>query len=51
MPEIKPADRPAGEPPARAERTVASEPVPTTSVRRQYDEEDLEIPSFLRRNK
>ncbi len=50
-PEIRPAERPAsGEPPARADRTVSPEPAPT-SVRRQYDAEDLEIPSFLRRNK
>ncbi len=50
MPEIRPAERPAPEPPARFERTVAPEPV-TPSVRRQYDAEDLEIPSFLRRNR
>ena len=50
MPEIRPAERPAPEPPARSERTVAPEPV-TPSVRRQYDAEDLEIPSFLRRNR
>jgi cell division protein FtsZ len=48
-PEIKPAERP-GEPTARTERTVAPEPAPA-SVRRQYDAEDLEIPSFLRRSK
>ena len=39
-----------GEPAAiRIERQVA-EP-PATNVRRQYDADDLEIPSFLRRNK
>jgi cell division GTPase FtsZ len=50
IPEIRPADRPSGEPPAKAERTVPAEPVPT-NVRRAptYNEEDLEIPSFLRR--
>jgi hypothetical protein len=48
MPEIRPADRPAPE--AAAPRAVTPEPA-TTSVRRQYDAEDLEIPSFLRRNK
>ena len=50
MPEIRPASSPGTEPPARAERTVAAEPAPA-SVRRTYNEEDLEIPSFLRRSK
>jgi cell division protein FtsZ len=49
LPEIKPAERPAPEPPTRS---VAAEPVPA-SVRAapRYDADDLEIPSFLRRNK
>jgi cell division protein FtsZ len=34
----------------RAERTVA-ETSPASNVRRTYDADDLEIPSFLRRNK
>ena len=51
MPEIRPADRPGTEPPARAERTVGQEAA-TTNVRNpRYDAEDLEIPSFLRRNR
>jgi cell division protein FtsZ len=50
MPEIRPADRGAAESAARPERAVVPEPAPA-SVRRQYDAEDLEIPSFLRRNR
>ncbi|MDA8238661.1 MAG: cell division protein FtsZ [Chloroflexi bacterium] len=46
-PEARPVDRPAIES-SRTERTVAPEPAPA-SVRRQYDADDLEIPSFLRR--
>jgi cell division protein FtsZ len=49
MPEIKPAERPGAEPPARAERTVAAEPAPASVRRTTYNEDDLEIPSFLRR--
>ena len=51
MPEIRPAERPATEPPARAERTVAPEPVPASVRSPRYDADDLEIPSFLRRSK
>jgi cell division protein FtsZ len=51
MPEIRPAERPATEPPARAERTVAPEPVPSSVRSPRYDADDLEIPSFLRRSK
>jgi cell division protein FtsZ len=51
MPEIQPAERPAPEPPARAERTVAPEPVSTSVRAPRYDADDLEIPSFLRRTK
>ena len=51
MPEIRPAERPATEPPARAERTVAPEPVSSSVRSPRYDADDLEIPSFLRRSK
>ena len=52
IPEIRAADRSErGEPPARAERTVAPEPAPTSVRSPRYDADDLEIPSFLRRNK
>jgi len=51
MPEIRPAERPGAEPPARAERTVAPEPVPASVRSPRYDADDLEIPSFLRRSK
>jgi cell division protein FtsZ len=51
MPEIRPAERPATEPPARAERTVAPEPVSSSIRSPRYDADDLEIPSFLRRSK
>ncbi|MFH1475228.1 MAG: cell division protein FtsZ [Chloroflexota bacterium] len=51
MPEIRPAERPAAEPPARAERSVGQEPAPAGVRNPRYDAEDLEIPSFLRRNK
>ncbi len=51
MPEIRPAERPGGEPPARAERTVGQEPAPAGVRNPRYDADDLEIPSFLRRNK
>ena len=51
MPEIRPAERPATEPPARAERSVAPEPVPASVRSPRYDADDLEIPSFLRRSK
>jgi len=47
VPEI----RPATEPPLRAERTVAPEPVPASVRSPRYDADDLEIPSFLRRSK
>ncbi len=47
MPEIKPAERPGAESPAQ--RTVAAEPAPATVRRATYNEDDLEIPSFLRR--
>ncbi|MGZ6339817.1 MAG: cell division protein FtsZ, partial [Candidatus Limnocylindrales bacterium] len=41
------AERPERQPvPARIERSVGQQPAP---VRRTYDEQDLEIPSFLRR--
>jgi cell division protein FtsZ len=49
MPEIRPAERPESEAASRAVSAVP-EPAPA-SVRRQYDAEDLEIPSFLRRNR
>ena len=51
MPEIRPAERAATEPPARAERTVAPEPAPASVRSPRYDADDLEIPSFLRRSK
>jgi cell division protein FtsZ len=52
MPEIRPAERPeGGEPPARGERTVTPEPVPASVRAPRYDADDLEIPSFLRRNR
>jgi cell division protein FtsZ len=51
MPEIRPAERPAPEAPPRSERTVAPEPVAAPVRAPRYNEEDLEIPSFLRRNK
>jgi hypothetical protein len=49
MPEIQPAERPLPEPPTKAERSVAPEPVPTSVRAPRYDADDLEIPSFLRR--
>jgi cell division protein FtsZ len=49
IPEIRPAERPESEVASRAVSGVP-EPAPA-SVRRQYDAEDLEIPSFLRRNR
>jgi cell division protein FtsZ len=52
MPEIRPAERPeGGETPTRGERTVAQEPVPASVRAPRYDADDLEIPSFLRRNR
>ena len=52
--DLRPVERPGtdrGEPAAvRAERTVA-ETAPAANVRRTYDADDLEIPSFLRRTK
>jgi cell division protein FtsZ len=51
MPEIRPADRPPTEPPARPERSVGQEPAPVSVRNPRYDAEDLEIPSFLRRNR
>ncbi len=52
--DLRPAERPAverGEPASvRVERTVA-ETAPAANVRRTYDADDLEIPSFLRRSK
>ena len=52
--DLRPAERPAverGEPSSvRMERTVA-ETAPAANVRRTYDADDLEIPSFLRRSK
>ncbi len=49
IPEIQPAERPAPEPPTKAERSVTPEPVPTSVRAPRYDADDLEIPSFLRR--
>jgi len=52
--ELRPVERPGmdrGEPASvRVERTVA-ETAPAANVRRTYDADDLEIPSFLRRTK
>ena len=52
--DLRPAERPGAdraEPASvRVERTVA-ETSPAANVRRTYDADDLEIPSFLRRNK
>jgi cell division protein FtsZ len=51
MPEIQAAERAASEPPPRAERTVTPEPAPASGRSPRYDADDLEIPSFLRRNR
>ena len=51
MPEIRPADRSTSEPAARTERSVGVEPAATSPRNPRYDAEDLEIPSFLRRNR
>jgi cell division protein FtsZ len=51
LPDIQPAERAASEPPPRAERTVAPEPAPASVRSPRYDADDLEIPSFLRRNR
>jgi cell division protein FtsZ len=52
--QLRPGERPGidrGEPASvRVERTVA-ETAPAVNVRRTYDADDLEIPSFLRRTK
>jgi len=48
MPEIRPATPPPSDSPARS---VTAEPVPTNVRRATYNDEDLEIPSFLRRGK